>query len=458
MKDILILIPEITLTLTMLIVFVLGLFIRTRALFTIIGIAGAALSFYLMQNLSGSAFGDMVRVDALSFSFKTVCLIAMSFALLMSYDYKRINDHYYSEYTALIMLSTVGMLLMASASDLLIVYLSLELMSLSIYVLTGFARSDIRSNEAALKYFLLGTLGAIVFLFSIALVYGSTGTTNLYKIAEYMKVNSLVSNPVLLLSVCLASAAFAFKIAAVPFHQWSPDVYEGAPTTITAFMSVGPKAAAFAAFGRIFYDAFLPMHIDWSGVLIIISVLSMALGNILAMSQGNMKRMLAYSSIAHAGYMLLGIASGNYSGLQAVSFYMLIYAFMNMGAFTIVVSVDRGEEIETYKGLFKREPLKAFSMLIFMAALAGIPPTAGFVGKLNLFMAAINAGYVVPVVFAVLFSILSAFYYLRIVAYMFFSEYKESEHYYMDSPALTIATILTVFFVCLIGVLPSVIV
>lgn len=455
MKDIAILLPEIIIASTMLTIFVVGMFVKNRIVFTSIGVVGVILAYICMQGISGTAFDSMVRLDDLSKTFKTIILLAITLTLLISNDYKHIDDKRYSEYCSLIMLSGTGMMLMASASDMLILYLSLELMSLSIYVLTGFKRDDERANEAALKYFLLGTLGAIIFLFSLTLVYGITGTTNIYKIADYIKFNGLVSNPLLLLAVSLSLTTFAFKIAAVPFHQWSPDVYEGAPTTITAFMSVAPKAAVFAAFGRVFYDSFLSMHANWSEFMIIISVLTMALGNLLAMAQTNMKRMLAYSSIAHAGYMLLGIASATYVSINAIAFYLIAYAFMNIGAFAIITSIEKGESIDTYKGLFKREPFKAFGMLVIMSALTGLPPTAGFVAKLNLFMAVIQAGYVIPVIFAVIFSILSAFYYLRVVAYMFFARDVEVSVCYLPAYILNIAIFITVVFVCLIGVMPS---
>ncbi|MCX8026259.1 MAG: NADH-quinone oxidoreductase subunit N [Thermodesulfovibrionales bacterium] len=459
MIDLQILMPEIVLTIAMTVVFTVGLFMSNRSVLTAIGISAVLITIYLtITSQYGTAFNAMIRIDGMSSSFKVVCLIALALSLLISMSYNHIRDKNYPEYCSLLMLSTVGMMLMASANDVLIIYLSLELMSLCIYVLTGFNVRDVRSNEASIKYFLLGTFAGMLLLFSIALIYGITGTTEILKIAQYIKEKGLFANPMLLFALTLAASSFAFKIAAVPFHQWSPDAYEGAPTTVTAFMSVGPKAAAFSAFGRLFYEGFMPMQINWVEFLVIISILTMAVGNLLAMSQSNIKRMLAYSSIAHAGYMLVGFASLSKAGLEAVSFYMLIYAFMNIGAFAVVSHLEKGEELGSYRGLWHRKPLVAFSMLIFMASLTGLPPTAGFAGKLNLFMAAIDAGLVVPVIFAVIFSILSAFYYLRVVAYMFFVSESEEIHPLPTPVNLSVALFITTFSVCLIGIVPSVVI
>ncbi|MFA5354932.1 MAG: NADH-quinone oxidoreductase subunit N, partial [Thermodesulfovibrionales bacterium] len=360
----------------------------------------------------------------------------------------------YGEYYSLLLFATAGMMLMASGRDLIIIYLGLELMALSTYILAGIKRHDIRSNEAAMKYFLLGSFSSALFLYGVSLLYGLTTTTDLYVIAE--RIGQTGISTTLLLAMILVAVAFSFKIAAAPFHMWAPDVYEGAPTSVTAFMSVGPKAAGFAVIGRIFFTAFQPLQADWTPILIGIAILTMAVGNILAIVQTNIKRMLAYSSIAHAGYMLLGVISGTSEGLSAMMTYLLIYAFMNMGAFAVVIMLEKGEEIKDYQGLSRSRPVLAGMMLVFMFSLTGIPPTAGFVGKFNLFMAAVHAGYAWLVVIAVIFSAISAYYYLRIIMNMYMKEGPE-EAIIHQSPTLNVAIAITVVMVLIIGVMPSVV-
>jgi NADH-quinone oxidoreductase subunit N len=331
-------------------------------------------------------------------------------------------------------------------------------MALSTYVLAGFIRHDGRSSEAAIKYFLLGAFSSGFLLYGISIVYGLTGTTNLQHIASYVAENGLSGNTSLLLSAIFLIVAFGFKIALVPFHMWAPDVYEGAPTSITAFMSVGPKAAGFAVLGRVFIIAFASVKADWQTILIVLSILTMGLGNIVALSQSNIKRMLAYSSIAHAGYALLGIIVANQEGLASMMNYMMIYAFMNIGAFGVITMLRsegfRGENIDDYQGLSKQHPLAAVLMLIFMFSLTGIPPTAGFIGKLYLFLGAINAGYTWLVVIAVIFSAISAFFYLRIVMYMYIRDPKRDVTL-TTSASTNVALGIAVVAVLFIGIFPS---
>jgi NADH-quinone oxidoreductase subunit N len=309
-----------------------------------------------------------------------------------------------------------------------------------------------------MKYLLLGAFASAILLYGTSMIYGLTGTTNLRDIAAYIMNHGIAGNPVLTLSMIFFAVAFSFKIAAVPFHMWAPDAYEGAPTPVTAFMSVGPKAAGFAVLGRVFLVAFGSVRADWSMVLIPIAILTMAVGNIVALSQTNIKRMLAYSSIAHAGYMLLGIISGTPAGLSSVLNYMLIYAFMNVGAFAVVIMLRTegftGENITDYEGLSKTHPTAAALMLVFMFSLTGIPPMAGFMGKFYLFMSAINAGYTWLVIIAVLFSAISAYFYLRIVMLMYMKEPKEAVQL-NASPGLGLALAMTATAVILIGVLPA---
>jgi len=396
--------------------------------------------------------------DGYSTFFKIIFFLNVILSVLISIKYIAIEKVNFGEYYSLILLSTLGMMIMASAGDLIVLYLGLELMALSTYVLAGFIRHDTKSNEAALKYFLLGAFASAFLLYGISLIYGLTGTTDIKAIALYISEKGLTGNPALSLSMILFAVAFGFKIAAAPFHMWAPDAYEGAPTSITAFMSVGPKAAGFAVLGRVFMIAFVSIKLEWVTVLIPLSILSMAVGNVVALAQTNIKRMLAYSSIAHAGYALIGIIVANSEGLASTMNYLMIYAFMNMGAFAVVIMLRtegfKGDSITDYEGLAKTHPFLAALMLIFMFSLTGIPPTAGFIGKLYVFMAAINAGYTWLVLVAVVFSVISAYFYLRIVMYMYMREPKV-EVVTSQSGTLGIALGVTTVAVLVIGVFPS---
>jgi NADH-quinone oxidoreductase subunit N len=364
----------------------------------------------------------------------------------------------FGEYYALLLFATSGMMFIASALDLIVLYLGLELMSLSTYVLVGVIRHDARSNEAAIKYFLLGGFSSAFLLFGASLIYGLTGTTDIKEIAGFITEQGLGTNKILLLSVVLFIVAFGFKIAAVPFHMWAPDAYEGAPTSVTAFMSVGPKAAGFAAIGRVLMIGFGSVKIEWSTVLIPLAVLSMCVGNVVAISQTNIKRMLAYSSIAHAGYALLGVIAGTGEGLSSMMNYLFIYTFMNIGAFTVVILLRsegfKGEDLSDYEGLAKSHPLAAALMLIFMFSLTGIPPTAGFIAKFYVFAEAIRSGHVLLVVIAVIFSVISAYFYLRVVMYMYMKEPQKEVRLSTSVPA-GLTLMVTALAVLLFGIFPS---
>jgi NADH-quinone oxidoreductase subunit N len=450
--------PEIFMTALALILLITDLFAKKKGLLaalSIIGVTGVALS---MIGSSGTTFGGMFISDGYSSFFKLIFLITVVLAVLISVKYISIERVNFGEYYSLILLSTLGMMIMASAADLIVLYLGLELMALSTYILAGFIRHDIKSNEAALKYFLLGAFSSAFLLFGISLIYGLTGTTDIYAIASHISEKGLSGNPALSLSMTFFAVAFGFKIAAAPFHMWAPDTYEGAPTSITAFMSVGPKAAGFAVLGRVFMIAFASIKIEWAMVLIPLSILSMGIGNIVALAQTNIKRMLAYSSIAHAGYALLGVIVANNEGLASMMTYLMIYAFMNMGAFAVVIMLRtegfKGDNITDYEGLSKTHPFLAALMLIFMFSLTGIPPTAGFIGKLYVFMSAINAGYTWLVLVAVVFSVISAYFYLRIIMYMYMKEPK-IEVATSQSGTLVAALGVTTVAVLVIGVFPS---
>ena len=454
-------IPEITMTAMALIVLLADLLIKKKEVLAIFSIVGATAVAYTLAGSSGVTFGGMFISDGYSTFFKSIFLVNVILSVLISIKYIVIEKVNFGEYYSLILFSTVGMMIMASAGDLIVLYLGLELMALSTYVLAGFIRHNIKSNEAALKYFLLGAFSSAFLLYGISIIYGLTGTTDIKAISLFISEKGLAGNPSLLLSVMFFTVAFGFKIAAAPFHMWAPDVYEGAPTSVTAFMSVGPKAAGFAVLGRVFMVAFASITVDWAAILIPISILTMGVGNIVALSQTNIKRMLAYSSIAHAGYALLGIIAANNEGLASMMNYLMIYAFMNIGAFAVIIMLRsegfKGEDITDYEGLAKTHPLASALMLIFMFSLTGIPPTAGFIGKLYIFMSAINAGYTWLVIVAVIFSAISAFFYLRIVMYMYMKEPKATVSL-STSPATGIALAVTVIAVLVIGVYPSVLV
>jgi NADH-quinone oxidoreductase subunit N len=459
MPDLTPIIPELIMTSVALFILMADLFIKrkeTLAFLSIIGIAFVAYSVLILPE--GSTFSGMFVSDGYSTFFKLLFLLNVILSVLISIKYIAIENINIGEYYAFLLFSTLGMMIMASAHDLILVYLGLELMALSTYVLTAFLRHDIKSNEASLKYFLLGAFSSAFLLYGIAMSYGLTGTTELKAIATYISKTGLTGNKALMLSIIFLVVAFGFKIAVVPFHMWAPDVYEGAPTSITAFMSVGPKAAGFAVLGRVFYEAFGELNIEWSSILLPLSILTMVLGNIIAISQTNIKRMLAYSSIAHAGYALLGIIAGTPEGLASTMNYLMIYAFMNIGAFSIVIMLRRegvsGVDIEDYKGLSKSHPLASALMLIFMFSLTGIPPTAGFIGKFYVFMESIRAGNVIPVLIAVVMSAISAYFYLRIVMYMYMHD-PERDITLTTSPSMNLALIITTAGTLIIGVIPS---
>jgi NADH-quinone oxidoreductase subunit N len=407
---------------------------------------------------STTGFGGMFVTDSYSLFFKIICLIGVLMTALMSEHYLRVEKSSHGEYYSLMIFAAVGMMVMASAADLIVLYVGLELMALSVYCLVGLLKTDTRANEAAMKYFLLGAFSSAFLLFGMSIIYGMTGTTDIAEIARYTAASNLLGNPTLLAALGMMMAAFCFKVAAAPFHFWAPDVYEGAPTSVTAFMSVGPKAASFAVFGRVLLIGFPGIHDHWGTLLVGIALLTMAIGNITALTQTSIKRMLAYSSIAHAGYALLGVLSGTAAGLSATMNYLLIYAFMNMGTFAILIlmcdSDNRRESLDDYKGLAKNNPLAAALMLIFLFSLTGIPPTAGFVGKFYLLKEALAAGYTGTVIGAIFFSAISAYFYLRVVRFMYMCD-PEEEVSVRYSPGMAAAICIAFIGVIGLGIMPE---
>lgn len=463
--DMNIIMPEIIMAVIATVILIADLIIKRKESLAFLGIIGAGVVGYtIMMDPPGAAFSGMFISDGYSKFFKLIFMVNVILVAMISVKYIIIEKINLGEYYSLMLFSTLGMMIMASAGDLITLYVGLELMALSTYILTGFIRHNAKSNEAAIKYFLLGAFSSAFLLYGISLIYGLTGTLELKDIAVYINKNGLENNKILLLSMILFVVGFGFKIAAAPFHMWAPDAYEGAPTSITAFMSVGTKAAAFAVIGRVFMTALPAIRFEWATILIPLSLLSIAVGNIAAIAQTNIKRMLAYSAIAHAGYALLGVIAAGSEGIVGTMTYLMIYAFMNIGAFAVIIMLRgegiKGEDINDYEGLAKKHPVLSAFMLIFMFSLTGIPPTAGFIGKFYVFMSAINAGYVWPVVVAVVFSAISAYFYLRIVMYMYMKEPKEAGAIgelplLSKAPAIGIVLIIAATVLLGIGVYPS---
>jgi len=402
----------------------------------------AALATLLLAGEARPAYAGMFIADRFAVFFKALFYLTAVLIFLLSGKYAEIEGIESSEYYVLLLLTLSGMMIMASAIDLLSIYVGLELMVLCTYVLTGFLRRQRRSNEAALKYVILGAVSTGIFLYGISLVYGLTGTTRLDGMAAALTGAPL--DPGLLLAVVFIVAGLVFKVGAVPFHMWLPDVYEGAPTTITAFLSVGPKAAGFAVILRVFLNPLVAASEVWI-IVAGVAVATMALGSFVALVQDNFKRLLAYSSIAHAGFALFGVAAGGAEGSASVMLYLLIYAFMNLGIFASVIVMRSGdasgEMIEEYAGLAKTHRGLALLMLLYLFSLAGIPPTAGFFAKFYVLVALVDRGFVALAVVAVLLSAVAAYFYIRIVMLLYMREPKGE-----FAPALTPAVRLALAF------------
>ena len=374
-------------------------------------------------------FAAMFALDPFSIFFKLLFIFAVGMVTLLSDDY--LSETRYSpwEFYSLLAFALCGMMFMASGVSLVTIYIGLELMSLSSYILAGYFKNEEKSTEAAMKYFVLGAVSSAILLYGISLIYGVCGSLNLSAIASAM--STMVGNDALMFGIMMLGAGLCFKIAAAPFHVWTPDVYVGSPTPVTAFLSTASKAAAFSIFARIFYVGLHDFHLDWSNVLAMIAALSMIVGNLAAITQTNVKRLLAYSSIAHAGYVMIGIISLNASGLRGVLIYTLVYVFANLGIWATVLMMRRheyaGELVDDFNGLHRRAPFWAFAMFVFLLSLGGIPPTAGFIGKYFLFAAAVQSGFGWLAIIAVLMSAVSMFYYLRLVVAMYMRDGRDAE-------------------------------
>ena len=428
----------------------------------IISLIGIVIAFFYTLPQIGSVksgFEGMFISDGYALFFKILFLIIAFLTVLISMGYTQREGIEFGEYYALVLFGTLGMMLMAAGTHLITIFLGLETMSISIYILAGMMREDRRSVESALKYFLLGAFATGFLLYGIALIYGATGSLYLKDVASYIASKNLLRNPMLLMSLVFLTIGFGFKIASVPFHMWTPDVYEGAPTSITAFMATGVKAAGFAALIRVFFSALPAFRPDWTSIMWAICVATMTVGNIVAISQTNIKRMLAYSSIAHAGYILVAFVAGNDLGTSGILFYLMAYAFMNIGAFTCVILLGKkGEEnilINDYAGIGFKHPLLAVSMTIFLLSMAGIPPLGGFMAKFYVFSAAVKSKFYWLAILGMLNSAVSVYYYLRVTVLMYFRESEREITGLEFSPASVIALILAVIGTLYMGIFPS---
>jgi len=393
-------------------------------------------------------FGGTIAGDGYARFFQVIFAANLALVALLSTRYFDTEGVRPGEYHALLLLASTGMMLSAAALDLLTLYLGLELMTLCSYILVGITRDRSASNEAAIKYFLLGSLASVLMLYGISLSYGVTGTTSFSAIASAVSERSLDQQPLLLVGMVLVGVGLAFKVAAVPFHAWAPDAYQGASTPVAAFLAAGSKAAGIAALGRVCQVAFSPDEHVWIDIMVVLAALSIIVGSILALSQSNMKRLLAYSSIAHIGYVLLGLIAGTPGGVVATMSYAFFYAFMTLGAFGVVVGLGpRGEDLVGYRGLAVRAPGVAALMFLFLLSLTGIPLTSGFIAKFGVIQSAVQTGHITLAVLAVVFSVVSAFFYLRVVVLMYMNEPKETTAVCFPvgvSAALAIAAFVTI--------------
>ena len=463
-SDWLLLSPELLLTAAGLLVLSLAVFVdkAKEEFLAFLALLSVAVAMALVLFLSGysgrggSILGGMFILDNFAVFFKLLMLTSIALTVLASVRFVGSSPYPGGEYYALLLFTGVGMLFMVSGDNLVSIYVALELMALSSYVLAGYFKGEIKSTEAALKYFILGAFSSGVLLYGLSLVYGVAGEMGLPELAKLLATQE--KSNLLLVGILLILAGLLFKIAAVPFHVWTPDVYEGSPTPVTAFFSVGPKLAAYAVLARIFYVAFPKFHADWGLIVALVAAATMVFGNLAALLQANVKRLLAYSSIAHAGYALLGVVGFRTEfGLWGVLVYLLAYTFMNFGVFALVVFLETkgyaAEQVSDFNGLAKRNMAAAVVMLLFLLSLAGIPPTAGFIGKYYLFTAAMKAGYAWLAVLAVLMSAVSLFYYFRIAAAMFFSEAEGAP--LRSSYTLTTAVLICAAVTLLVGVAPQ---
>jgi NADH-quinone oxidoreductase subunit N len=434
-------------------------------LFSTAGVYKIQQSLHEQHSLGTVGMMHTVIMDRFAIYFFYLFLAGTAIAILMSVRYMKDEHENHGEYYALMLLSVVGMMCMAAGGDIVLIFIGLELMAISTYVLVGFLRRDRRSNEAALKYLLLGAFSSGIFAYGLSLLYGLTGRTNLVEINQQL-TRILARDPhnaIAVIALLTTTTGLLFKIAAIPFHQWAPDAYEGAPTSITGFMSVAVKAAGWAMLMRILLWGLYPMRNVWVPMLVFVSIATMTGANLAALTQTNTKRLLAYSSIAHVGYMLLGMVAGsaaefNLDGMKGILIYLLVYTFMNLGAFGVITSLRHrkviGDELDDLNGLYSRAPVEAVLMLIFLLSLAGIPPLAGFWGKYFIFFSLIESGHYTLAALGVLYSVFGLYYYLKMANAMFMGE-AEQEGKLPVSWSMRVALAVTAFATVVIGVMPE---
>jgi NADH-quinone oxidoreductase subunit N len=423
-----------------------------------VGLIGAGIASLLLWNHNTSSFG-VVLADNFGLFVTWILIVVGLLTLAFSgptIERERLPG---GEYYALVLFALAGMMLMATATDLLVIFLALEVMSLAVYVLTGIRRDSPASTEAALKYFLLGAFSSAFFLYGIALTYGLAGSTHLDRIGRLIAAQATAPTPMQLLALGLLLVGFAFKVSAVPFHMWTPDAYEGAPPSVTGFMSTGVKAAAFAAFVRVFLAAFEPLQREWWPVLWVIAAATMIVGTVIGVAQSSVKRMLAYSSIAHGGYLLVALLAANDFGKGAVLFYLLAYAVTNLGAFGVIAlleSTDRAnDQVNDYAGLWNTHPVLAGLMTMFLLSLGGFPPMAGFIAKWYVFSAAVKAGYTGLAIIGVMTSVVSVFFYLRIVVMMYMTPTDSPAGFPAVPKVAGLALVVSAILIFYLGILPT---
>ena len=487
-SDLQLIAPELILTVCACVALVMEVILPYRkskvtAYFALVGIALAGVSlglqwWYLRQSLPLDGFYGMIRIDGFAILFKVIFLIAAALAVAISTRYLDIEGEQHGEYYALVLFATVGMMFLGCGYDLISLYISLELMALTFYVLVAFTKREKRSNEAAMKYFLLGAFSSGILLYGMSLLYGIAGSTNLGEIGT--SVGQIVAaqqstdpagglstlRPMLLLGMIALAAGLFFKIAAVPFHMWAPDAYEGAPTSVTAFLSTGSKAASFALYARIFLEALPAMRVDWAPLLGLVAAITIMVGNWAAVTQENSKRLLAYSSISNAGYLLLGLVAGNSYGYTGLLIYLLVYTLMNMGAFGIIISLRRrgiiGDNVDDMAGLAQKAPGMAAMMAIFMLSLGGLPMTGGFIGKYFLFGGLLQRGqadgknwYYWLAIWAIINTVVSFYYYIRFIKVMYLGDHIADDKPLELSPALRTALVASLVGIIVIGIFPQ---
>lgn len=457
--------PEIVLTGWALFLLIIGSLAKNSSnskvpgVICLVGCLSALFCTFKLWGVNLDIFNKLYTIDDYGTFFKALFLIVLALVTIVSLRYADREEVGSGEYYSLLMFGVLGMMVMTSSHHFITIFIGLEVMSLAIYVLCGLLRGNQKSVEASLKYFLLGAFATAFLLYGIALIYGSTGIVDVVELKKYILAKQPFAMTMFIIGMGFLIVGFGFKIASVPFHMWTPDVYQGAPTSITAYMATGVKAAAFGALIRVFFTAFIPFQFGWSEIIWVLAVLTMCVGNFTALVQRDIKRMLAYSSVAHAGYILVAFITGDRELASSMLFYLLVYSFMNIGAFTVVMALGRkGEEntdIDSYAGLGVRHPFFALCMSIFLLSLAGIPPLGGFIGKFYVFSAAVKAQYYWLAIIGVLNSVVAAFYYLRVMMYMYFKEPVGDEGAIDKAPQYAVVMLVCIWALFHMGIFPK---